>query len=82
LGGGVDDGGAPGACQAGVETGGPGVLPAGLVAEFPLLFVDEVLLLPVDDVLPEPVFDVVPGLGTEAQNAWTVSPFACASALN
>jgi hypothetical protein len=73
LGGGVDDGGAPGVFPAGVPAGGPGVLPTGLVAEFPLL--------PVDDVLAEPVLEVAPGLGIEAQNAWTVSPFACASAL-
>jgi hypothetical protein len=97
LGGVVEGGGPPGALPGGVVASGPGVLPTGLVPELLLLVddvllvpvddallvpVDDALLLPVEDVLPEAAPEVVPGLGIEAQNAWTVSPLACASARN
>ena len=74
--GGVEAGGPPGVFPAGVVAGGPGVLPAGVVVGFPPLSVDDV---PSVTVL-EPV--LVPGLGIDAQNACTDSPWACARADN
>ena len=84
----------PGVFPAGVVAGGPGVLPAGLVeGGWPGVFPAGVVSggpagvvpgVPVSevDVLPEAELDVDPGLGTAAQNAWTVSPFAVAAAVN
>lgn len=65
----------PGVLPAGVVAGGPGVWPDGVVAGFPPLSVD--------DVPSEEVPVLVPGLGIDAQNAWTdVKPFAVAAAAN
>ncbi|HWF16142.1 MAG TPA: hypothetical protein VG244_08190 [Acidimicrobiales bacterium] len=57
-----------------MEVGEPGVSPAGFVAAFPPVSGAEVPSVP---GVEEP-----PGFVTVAQNAWTDSPFACASALN
>ncbi len=71
--GGVVAGGSPGVLPAGVDVGGPDVLPAGFAVVFP----------PVSgvQVLSEPELEESPGFVTVAENAWTDSPFACASAL-
>jgi hypothetical protein len=55
-------------------------LPDGVVSGGPA----GVAGLPVSelDVLLEAELDVDPGLGTAAQNAWTVSPLAVAAAVN
>ena len=88
---------APGVLPAGFVAGGPGVFPAGFVAGLPPLpFEDEPpepALLPAPEVglsvlvvvlagVAGLAVELDPGFETEAQNAWTVSPSACASAVN